>query len=66
MHDQAAIRRLRKMRDPAFDVRSITHVDMIDLYPERRGHRLDDAEQGGTGRCGGIAENGHSRHGWRN
>jgi hypothetical protein len=38
------------------------HIDRADLHPERRRHRLDDAELDRADGYGGIPKDRHARH----
>src|SRR5262245_55252298 len=43
-HDQAAIRGARELRDRAFDLTGVAHVDRAHLHTQERSHGLDGAE----------------------
>src|SRR5262245_15910495 len=43
-HDQAAIRGARELRDRAFDLTGVAHVDRAHLHTQERSHGLDGAD----------------------
>jgi len=53
-------------RDAALDRIDIAQVDRAHRHAERRRRGLDSAETGGSAASGGIADDDHARHAWRN